>query len=313
MQKVFICLSLVVMLATGCKSKGTKINANGSVEVSSQNDANKIIDYTNDLIDVMKKYNEASEAAVKSYESLEDSWSGKGRFFGILSNEMGFLWTEKTKAGKAFGAPPAALGDALTFFKDSVGKYKSLFKKFQENDSVLKIYVKAEDFKDDKYAKGKDILNKQYEIYPQLITLRSAIGTKIDIVADAAEEVSLKDSPIKDAYKAAKGDLARMKKLADMIAEKEKYSDADLTGIEAAYADFTDSIEKNKAANQESLTKENKASQYNSFYKDVTEENAKIKAVIRNIKSSKKLSEDDYDSVDRSYNSIVSAYNSWVN
>lgn len=226
---------------------------------------------------------------------------------------MGFLWTEKTKAAKAFGTPPGALGDAVGFFKDSVGKYKSLFKQFQENDSVLKIYLKAEDFKDDNYAKGIDILGKQFDIYPQLAELRSSISNKIEQVADAAEEVSLKDSPIKDAYKAAKGDLAKMKKLANMIADKEKYSDADIVEIDAAYADFTTSIEKNKAANQESLTKENKASQYNSFYKNITEESAKIKAVVRNIKSSKILSENDYDAVDRSYNSVVSAYNSWVN
>jgi Protein of unknown function (DUF3829) len=313
MKKIFIILSFVAVLAVGCKSKGTKINANGSVEVSSQNDANKIIDYTNDLIDVMKKYNEASEKAVTSYESLEDSWSGKSRFFGSIANDMNFLWTEKTKAAKAFGTPPAALGDALTFFNDSVGKYKGLFKKFQENDSVLKIYLKAEDFKDDKYVKGKDLLNNQYEIYPQLANLRSSIGAKIDLVADAAEEVSLKDSPIKDAYKAAKGDLATMRKLTNMIAGKEKYSDADLTAIDAAYAGFTLSIEKNKAANQTSLAKENKASQYNSFYENLIEENAKLKSVIRNIKTSKKLSENDYDAVDRSYSNVVSAYNSWVN
>ncbi len=53
-------------------------------------------------------------------------------------------------------------------------------------------------------------------------------------------------------------------------------------------------------------------SQYNSFYKNINEESAKIKAVVRNIKSSK-IFRRMIIAVDRSYNSVVSAYNSWVN
>lgn len=54
MKKTILYLSIAAVLAMGCKSKGAKIKADGTVDVSSQNDANAIIDYTNDLIDVMK-------------------------------------------------------------------------------------------------------------------------------------------------------------------------------------------------------------------------------------------------------------------
>jgi len=313
MKRIFIYLPLAATLFTvGCKTKSGKTGADGKTDVSSVTDANKIIGYTNDVIDVLKKYNEAAENAVKYYGNLEDKMNGKTTY-ASPNSDMNFLWTVKEKAKNAFGAPTTALGDDKKFFEDSVGTYKKLFEAFQAQDSTLKIYVKAEDFKDDNFAKGKDLITKQYEIYPQLLRLRSAISGKIEKIADAAEEVSLKDSPIREAYKNAKGDLAKFRSLADFITSKEKFTDADLATIDADYTALTGNVEKNKTFDPAKLEKENKLVYYNNFYKSLTDELAEIKPAIRNIKEKKVLTESDYNLIDRSYSSAISSYNSWVN
>jgi hypothetical protein len=313
-QKSFIYLFIFfVLMLSACKSKSGKTNFGFSDE-SSASDANKIISYTNDIIDVLKEYNDAAKKAVNYYGQLEDKMNGKSSF--LMSNtSMNFLFTAASQAKNAFGAPTEALGNDKKFFKDSVGTYHKLFKAFISNDSTLNLYVKAEDFKDDQFAKGKDLVNKQYEIYPQLIRLREVIGNKIDQVAEAAEEISLKDSPIKGAYKAAKTDLAKLKKVADMIAIKaadEKYTDVELTAIETNYNELMASIDNNKDVDKEQLEKEHKTAMYSSFYKSLLNNVSEIKPIVRNIKETKKLSESDYNTLNNRYESVVSSYNSWV-
>lgn len=303
-------LLLTLLATTGCKIKSGKDEKGTAVSFAS--DANKVIDYTNDVIDVLGKYSEVAEKSIDYYSELEDKIN-EDRFLPTNSSGMNFLWTEKKKAANAFGEPTTALGKGKQFFKDSVGAYYKLFSEFKRQDSLLDMYMKAEDFKDDAFAKGKEIISRQYAAFPQMVRLRSAIQKKIEVVADDAETVALKDSPIRDAFKAAKTDLAKFKALTDKIADTEKYTDADLSAIDAAYAELTASLEKNKNADKTNLDKENKTTSYNSFYSSVSQECVKIKPIIRKIKASKVLTDNDYDDINRIYNSVVSDYNVWVN
>lgn len=314
MKKVRLVFSyvLLVIAFAACKPSTTK-DADGKEKLNvSENEAGDIIGYTNDVIDVLKKYNEAAKQAVEQYDRSIDMMNGKG--VGIyMGPKLNFLWTEKKKAEHAFGTPVSALGANRQFFADSLKKYKSLFDTFRGQDSVIDLYIKGKDYLDDKGVKGKDLMDKQFVIYDQLVVLRDAIGEKIESVGDAAEEIALKNDPMKDAYVAAKSDLKLAKNLLHSIGDAEKFSDADIAKIDSSYNGLTASIETHKKIDRAALTKGNKNDAYNRFYTELTEELTELKVVLRNLKQSKKLSESDYNTVNNIFTSIVSDYNSWVN
>lgn len=301
---------LTLAVLTGCDLKFKKKGSNSDDSPAAE--ATRVVNYTNSIVDVMRSYTGAAESAISYYTDLEEYVAGSRSYQPSTPSSMNFLWTDKEKASSAFGDPVDGIGKDEQFFKDSLALYNRLFKTFKEQDSVLALYVKAEDYKDDAFAKGKTIIDKQNEIYPQLVRLRNSIETKIETVADAAEEISLKDSPILDAYKAAKGDLAKFKALANMIAEKETFSDADLATIDAKYNELTASIENNSHADKSKLNKENKTSQYTNFYQSITNQAAELKTIIREIKGNKKLTENEYNSLNNLYENVINAYNSWV-
>jgi hypothetical protein len=314
MKKIFYYTGAIIIL-TSCKSNSNK-RFNGSTTTKSNTavlEANRVIDYTNIVSEVVEKYTNAAADAIKDYDETNQKWTNNEDVIGVFSTDMDFLGNEKNKATIAFAAPVQELKDDITFFKDSVGLYKDLFRQFKENDSTLKFYITAKDFKDDKYAKGKDLLNKQFEIYPQLARLYNSINKKIEKVAEAAEAVSQQDSPLKNAYSACKGDLNKMKSLVDFIIKKQEgFTEQDIVEIDKMYATFTNSIEQNKVANKADVEKANKTIQYNMFYDRITSESAAVKSIIRNIKSVKKLTENDYTLIDASYTNAVTVYNVWI-
>jgi hypothetical protein len=187
-----------------------------------------------------------------------------------------------------------------------------LFTKFEQQDSILNLYMKGKDYMDDNYAKGKEIIGKQYEIYYQLAILKNSINDKIEILADEAEEIALKDDPMRDAFVAAKQDLRKVKNLVHTINSIDNYTDSDIKNIDAAYTDLAASIEAHKKLDRAALIKGNKNDAYNDFYESLTEEIATLKGFVRDIKENKKLKNTDYDRISNIIKNIISQYNSWV-
>lgn len=315
MKKIIYFLFACIIIITSCKSQNKK-NFSGNVTKLGNAqiiEANKIIDYTNTVSEVVEVYTNAAADAVEDYDATFKAWSKNEDVIGVFSTDMDFLAQQKTKADIAFAPPIPELKADVVFFKDSVGLFKNLFQQFTENNNALKLYISAKNYKDDKYAKGKDLLDKQFEIYTQLARLFKSIHKKIALVADYAEAVSQQNSPLKNAYKACKGDCSKMKALVDfMFSKQEKFTTEDIATIDKLFTEFTTSIEQNKTANKDELEKSNKAPIYTMFYDRIITENANMKAVIRNIKSTNILSEVDYSLLDASYNNTVSVYNAWV-
>jgi gamma-glutamyl phosphate reductase len=104
-----------------------------------------------------------------------------------------------------------------------------------------------------------------------------------------------------------------MKILVDfMVIKQAKFTDEDIAEVDKQYATFTYSIEQNKVANKGDVEKQNKTLLYNMFYDRLVTESASIKSIIRDVKSTKKLSENNYTLLDASYTNAVTVYNVWV-
>lgn len=315
-KKFFSAVLLVTILVscnTGKNKDGTKTGSSSGTDKPDTEDANKIIAYTNDVIDVLKKYNEAVLEAVDNYEEVENKMDQKDENIFVRSGvKFSILGIENKKAAVAFGSPTSALGSNRDFFADSLSKYKTLFDQFKSQQSTIDLYLKGKDYLDDNYVKGKELIQKQYSIYDQMVTLKNAINTKIEVLADEAEEVTLKDDPMREAFIAAKQDLRKAKNLARIINSIDNFTDADIAKIDAEYTDLTASIDAHKNIDKTELIKGNKNIQYDRFYQFLTEGVTELKAIIRNIRQNKKLENTEYNNVTRIIKNIIEQYNYWV-
>jgi hypothetical protein len=315
MKKIIQYSLISILFLNSCKFKNRAKFDRGTINESNIEilKANKIISYTNTVSEVVEKYTNAAADAMEDYNETNQKWSSNEDVIGVFSTNMDFLGNNKTAADIAFATPVPELEKYVVFFADSLRAYKNLFNQFKENDSTLKLYITAKDYKDDKYVKGKEILKKQFEIYPQIVQLYNSINSKIEKVVESAEAISLKNSPIKNAILACKGDLNKMKSLVDfMVIKQAKFTDEDIAEVDKQYTVFTNNIEQNKVANKGDVEKQNKTLLYNIFYDRLITESANIKSIIRDIKSTKKLSENNYTLLDASYTNAVTVYNAWV-
>lgn len=313
--------TLFIALMASCNSSGNKDpkNANNGTSSGSdisEDDANKIINYTNAVIDVLKVHQDAIHQAVKDYQEVEDDINDQSKngmdFYMHGSTALNVMFVDFRKGPIAFGEPTSALGKDKAFFADSVKAYKTLFDKFKAQNTELDLYMKGKDYKDDNFAKGKDLINKQYTLYDQLTALKRSINAKIEEVADAAEEVSLKDDPLREAYVAAKQDLKKTQELIQYIDGIDNYTDKDVTKIDADYAAIIASIDAHKTIDRAELVKAYKNDSYDRFYASLTEGITELKAHIRDIKANKKLEDTDYESIHQIIKNIVAQYNAWV-
>jgi hypothetical protein len=313
--KNFFSAVLLVTILVSCntgKNKNGTVSSSGSDKPDTE-DANKIIAYTNDVIDVLKKYNEAVEEAVENYEDVENKMNQKEDNIFLRSGvKFSILGIENQKAAVAFGSPTSALGSNRVFFADSLAKYKRLFDQFRSQQSTVDLYLKGKDYLDDNYAKGKEWIQKQYSIYKQMAILKSAINDKIEILADEAEEIALKDDPMRDAFIAAKQDLKKAKNVAYIIDGIDDFTDNDIKAIDSLYNDLVESIEAHKNIDRTELVKGKKNDAYTRFYGFLTEGVTEIKAFIRQIKQDKKLANSDYENINRIIKNIIDQYNYWV-
>jgi hypothetical protein len=167
MKKIIHYSLISILFLNSCKFKNNTKLDRGTINESNIEilKANKIISYTNTVSEVVEKYTNAAADAMEDY------------------NET----TQKTIADIAFATPVSELEQDVAFFKDSLTLYKKLFSEFKANDSTLKLYITAKNYKDDAYAKGKGILQKQFEIYPQIARLYNSINSKIEKVTETAE------------------------------------------------------------------------------------------------------------------------------
>jgi hypothetical protein len=315
MKKIIQYSLICILFLNSCKFKNNTKFDRGAINESNMEilKENKIISYTNTVSEAVEKYTNAAADAMEDYDETNQKWSSNEEVMGVFSTDMDFLGSHKAFADIAFATPTPELEKDAAFFADSLGAYKKLFDQFKENDSTLKLYITAKDYKDDAYVKGKGILQKQFEIYPQMVRLYNSINRKIEKVTETAEAISIKDSPIKNAILACKTDLKKMKSLVDFIIVKQKeFADEDIAEVDKQYAAFTNSIEQNKVANKAEVEKQNKTLLYNMFYDRLVTESASIKSIIRDIKNTKKLSENNYTLLDASYTNAVTVYNAWV-
>jgi len=281
----------------------------GSENVDSKEEANQIISYTNAVIDYLNSsgdWTRKNESRVNGVLQFVKTGKKPIPFLPFMSN------ASVNMNKKDVTQPPAVLSeDEKVFFKDKMTLFKSNYDGLRENCSVLYKYLQNQDYKDDKFAKGKELADSINSQQALVSSIRSEVYDKIDVVSAKAESIILADDPLKDPIMALKADLANFGKLYEIYGD---YSEGNATPdqVDALYKEVAESLDKNKTAYAELLDEKKVKSKYESFYSTADDLLAKYRKVLRNVKDKKKVTDSDFSSFSSGHNSLVNSYNRFV-
>lgn len=198
-------LLLLILATTGIVScKDEKSASSEAVETADLNEesANLMIESSNEFLDLSRKRNGNIERTISFTEHVAQYMAGTRT--AIKPN----LVLIPIVSQNAFNKKEKSLAAAFGNKKDEVAKLheetNTKFKLITDKANELKSYMDAEDYKDDNGDKGKKIIaeidmgiEEYYKANTSLINLTQPM-------ADKAEEVILKDHPMKDYILGAK-------------------------------------------------------------------------------------------------------------
>lgn len=313
MRKI-VCSSLLVALLAATVScnniKGGKTEYN---EKSSQS-ASNIIEYTNTLVDMSNSHNRYLERLGDNVDRVEkaltdldkpNNWVG---FSGIIKP-----FTTPTPYSKVKPEEPVSelSKEDRTFFKEKVTAYLAQYNSLKKSYDVLDDYLTAQDYKDDKGVKGQQLVDTLRVKLEKTYALKSELMKKVEVVADASEEVVLKDSPLKDYIIAMKGDIKSVRAFIDTLADNGDQYAAIADKAKAQYDALEKAQTEHAAINPANAKKEHKDSQFSRFYEELHDFLLDARKIMREAGEKGEITESHMSTLDSDYDSMISSYNSF--
>lgn len=309
MKKVILIVGMlsVATFQISCKKDGDIANSKSNAKVDNMDDANSLVDFNNDMLAEYKSKTEVVDRILQYASQAVKKASGENNV--MLMPIISTVFVKKVDTvPKAFGKDKDVLDKELKTFKD---KYDNIKKKAEE----LKSYMSAEDYKDDKGAKAAS-LYKEIEADANIfLTAGDAILDKMKPAVDVAEQVTLKDHPLKDYIISSKKVLNALD-ASYAIVDKQfvsgKFNEAE---AQKSYDDLAKSLEANVAQKFDVKDAQyaHKSTSYDDFNKKISNYLDGFRKVIRDSKAAGSISESDINTMDSDYDSVINSYNSFVN
>ncbi|MCW3467280.1 YiiG family protein [Chitinophaga nivalis] len=310
-----VCMSLLTATVS-CNDSSKKGNASGTAaeyEDQSSSSANNIIEYTNLIVDLSNKNNDYVNTLMKYVDKAEKGLKNPSdpfAFSGMLTPHSFPTFNRNSKV--KVDEPVKDLSKAdQQFFKEKVTSYIQTYKQMDSSYKQLKDYLSAQDYKDDKGAKGNALISDIRSHAEALQTEKVVLMKKVSEVADASEIIILKDSPLKTYILAMKED---MKSISDFIAIMEDGAASYGKVADKAQAAY-DALEKAQAAHakidMDNATKAHKEVSYNSFYDGFHTFLLDARKIMRDAKEKGSMPDYIVEQLSRSYDNQVSRYNTF--
>lgn len=309
MKKILFPAFMVVAISfttVSCK-KNTTTTADRKevVAVDNDKDANAIIEFNNSLLE--KRERRASTLTrISSYlEGVEDFIAGNRP---VLIPPIGMI-----DISKAVDAP-----DALGKNKDEVTKLveesKVKYDAIKAKTDELVAYIKAEDFKDDNSAKAKTLKAEIIKLGDEYTAIENKINTIMSPIADGAEEIILKDHPLKDYIIGSKDVLNKALKLEETLNNQITSNKFDMAAFRKQYAELETAVKTNTArefkVEDASLT--SKKGYYESFNKAGEEYLGEVRKIMRAAETAGKFTPEHSEDIYNAYEGLLRSYNNFV-
>lgn len=309
MKKILIPVlfaSCVVLTTTSCKKDGATDAQQSEVKISSDADANDIVEFSNNFQQISQsRFNNLNK--IESYISQVPTKISSPSTL-VLPPVLVPVRKFDTTLGNAFGKEKENL-------QKQINELEVAYNAIAEKAATLIAYMKAEDFKDDQGAKAKtltDELSKEIAAYDKL---QEEYENKMMPIVNDAENVILKDHPMKEYIIGSKKALREAEVLIDEIhaqADSKTYNEQQLQPLydklEKAYQENSKREFKVSDSNYKS-----KETLYASFNKGTEEFLGIVRKEMRASSESKTLKSNQLQNIDQTYDSMIDKYNNLVN
>ena len=307
MKKIIFALAVVGAFLTGCNSNGSK--ANGADEVGGKDQANEIIGFYNDALEASRNYNKNVIERGVDYLEDADEYVQKTLKNNWASNPV-LVDTYHDFGDKSKATPSDAFGDKKEVIAKDFSELKKHAEEVKKLLSEVKSHLESEDFKDDKGAKFAELKQKAEVEIEAFQKLRTKLFGEMDSIVEKAEGIILEDHPLKENILSSKKLLAVAGEFIDEVVAQSEAEKVNVDKLDAAYK----AIETQLANNQKIEVKDASAkSNYERLNKEGEDYLGALRKFIRDTKEKKKFDQNGFDQVDSAYQSLVSAYNSFVN
>ncbi|MBL1220886.1 DUF3829 domain-containing protein [Chryseobacterium sp. L7] len=309
MRKIIVLAIALTFTSVGvisCK-KDVSILGKSVLNVGGENDANAIIEFNNNFLDSYKSTSRHIESILKYADAASAKAKGENvMIMPIVISSMDMSFSRIKEVPSGFDKDKAAIETDFNTYK---AKKESIEKKFEE----LKSYMTSEDYKDDKGAKAETI-TKDIETEAQaLFVAGENVVAKIKPATDAAEEIVLKDHPMKEYIMSSKNVMNSLDSNLDVLDKQYsgKFNEAE---VQKKYDELAKTVETNSKLefNVKDPQYSYKKSQFESFNKTASGFLDTYRKVIRDSKGTGKISDTDIQQIDSSYESVLNSYNSFV-
>ena len=307
MKKIIFALAVVGAFLTGCNSNGSK--ANGADEVGGKDQANEIIGFYNDALEASRNYNKNVIERGVDYLEDADEYVQKTLKNNSASRPI-FIDTYHDFGDKSKATPSDAFGDKKEVIAKDFSELKKHAEEVKKLLSEVKSHLESEDFKDDKGAKFAELKQKAEVEIEAFQKLRTKLFGEMDSIVEKAEGIILEDHPLKENILSSKKLLAVAGEFIDEVVAQSEAEKVNVDKLDAAYK----AIETQLANNQKIEVKDASAkSNYERLNKEGEDYLGALRKFIRDTKEKKKFDQNGFNQVDSAYQSLVSAYNSFVN
>lgn len=303
--------ALTIFGVLSCKGDGKTSSDTVEVADLNQESANLMIESSNKFLDLSRKRNGNIDRALNYTEQVADYISGKRTTIKPNLVLIPILGTN------SFNKKEGNLADAFGAEKDEVAKLheetNTKFKLMTDKTTELKSYVDAEDFKDDKGAKAKTIITEIEKAIEDYYTANTSLLNLTQPMVDRAEEVNLKDHPLKDYIIGAKKTMTSVEKSYTLFADQYDNDVLDLEALKASYAEIekvSNTMKKDFSVKDTNYS--DKKGYYENFSKGIEDYLGEFRKNLRNIEVKKKIELNDVESIERAYDNAISKYNNFV-
>jgi len=307
MKKIIFALAVVGAFLTGCNSNGSK--ANGADEVGGKDQANEIIGFYNDALEASRNYNKNLIERGVDYLEDADEYVQKTLKNNSASSPI-FIDIYHDFGDKSKATPSDAFGDKKEVIAKDFSELKKHAEEVKKLLSDIKSHLESEDFKDDKGAKFAELKQKAEAEIEGFQQVRTKLFGEMDSIVEKAEGIILEDHPLKENILSSKKLLAVAGEFIDEVVAQSEAEKVNVDKLDAAYK----AIETQLANNQKIEVKDASAkSNYERLNKEGEDYLGALRKFIRDTKEKKKFDQNGFNQVDSAYQSLVSAYNSFVN
>ena len=307
MKKIIFALAVVGAFLTGCNSNGSK--ANGADEVGGKDQANEIIGFYNDALEASRNYNKNVIEPGVDYLEDADEYVQKTLKNNWASNPV-LVDTYHDFGDKSKATPSDAFGDKKEVIAKDFSELKKHAEEVKKLLSEVESHLESEDFKDDKGAKFAELKQKAQAEIEAFQQVRTKLFGEMDSIVEKAEGIILEDHPLKENILSSKKLLAVAGEFIDEVVAQSEAEKVNVDKLDAAYK----AIETQLANNQKIEVKDASAkSNYERLNKEGEDYLGALRKFIRDTKEKKKFDQNGFNQVDSAYQSLVSAYNSFVN